>query len=143
MEVVASLNDLPKLAEEVLRLKGNRTFIAFYGDLGAGKTTLIKIICNFLHVNDAVSSPTFSLVNEYQNNEGGSIFHFDFYRIKNEVEALDMGCEEYFESGNLCLVEWPEKIPNLLPENRLEVHIDADENERKFTIKQYNQCQMM
>ena len=138
MELVADLNNLPQVAEAVMKLKEDRSFIAFYGDLGAGKTTLIKNICNFLHVNDAVSSPTFSLVNEYQNDKGDSTFHFDFYRIKEEVEALDMGCEEYFDSGSLCLVEWPEMIPNLLPDHRLEVHIEEIEDDRKFTIKQCN-----
>ena len=133
------MNELPQLAEKVIKQYGSNCFIAFFGDLGAGKTTLIKNICNFLGVKDEVSSPTYSLVNEYLDSEGKSLYHFDFYRINDEDEALDMGCEEYFDSGKLCLVEWPENIPNLLPEERLEVHIETLSNdERQFLLKPIN-----
>jgi len=135
LELKASLVDLPKIAKKVLSIDPLPIFIAFFGDLGAGKTTLIKNICNLLGVIDDVSSPTYSLVNEYLDREGNSVYHFDFYRIEDEVEALDMGCEEYFYSGNMCLVEWPEMISNLLPEERLEIHIAIDNEERIFTLK--------
>jgi len=136
LEIRAKMNELPQLAEKVIKQYGSNCFIAFFGDLGAGKTTLIKNICNFLGVKDEVSSPTYSLVNEYLDSEGKSLYHFDFYRINDEDEALDMGCEEYFDSGKLCLVEWPENIPNLLPEERLEVHIETLSNdERQFLLK--------
>jgi len=139
LELTATLEDLPQLAEKVIKEGTSSRFIAFFGDLGAGKTTLIKNICNFLGVIDEVSSPTYSLVNEYLDKNGNSLYHFDFYRINDEDEALDMGCEEYFDSGSLCLVEWPERIPNLLPQKRLEVHIETMSNEeRKILLKPYN-----
>lgn len=139
MVLKATLDNLPQLAEEVIKQTTAARFIAFFGDLGAGKTTLIKNICNLLGVKDEVSSPTYSLVNEYVDGEGKSLFHFDFYRINDENEALDMGCEEYFDSGDLCLVEWPERILNLLPHKRLEVHIETISNkERIFLLKPYN-----
>lgn len=139
MVLKATLDNLPQLAEEVIKQTTAARFIAFFGDLGAGKTTLIKNICNLLDVKDEVSSPTYSLVNEYVDGEGKSLFHFDFYRINDENEALDMGCEEYFGSGDLCLVEWPERILNLLPHKRLEVHIETISNkERIFLLKPYN-----
>ena len=136
MELVATLDELPQLAEKVVKQHSSTSFIAFFGDLGAGKTTLIKNICNFLGVKDEVSSPTYSLVNEYLDSEGKLLYHFDFYRINDEDEALDMGCEEYFDSGKLCLVEWPENIADLLPEERLEVHIETLSNDkRKILLK--------
>lgn len=134
MELKATLEELPQIAKKVLSSNPLPKFIAFFGDLGAGKTTLIKNICTLLGVKDDVSSPTYSLVNEYLDGKGNSVYHFDFYRINNEIEALDMGCEEYFYSGNVCLVEWPEMISSLLPEERLEVHIAVDDKDRIFTI---------
>lgn len=104
--------------------------ILFYGEMGAGKTTTIKAICKALGVEEEVSSPTFSLVNEYVTNKGETVFHFDMYRIDSEDEVYDMGYEEYFYSGNICLVEWPEKIPNLLPEKYGEVNISVSEEIR-------------
>ena len=99
--------------------------------MGSGKTTLIKAICQKLGVKDPTSSPTFSIINEYRSPGGEPIYHFDFYRLKNEQEALDIGCEEYFYSGNLCLVEWPERIKNLLPEGALRVEIKVQGSKRE------------
>ena len=135
-KLVATLDELDKVAELVLRFAENCPVVLFRGDLGAGKTTLIKNICNFLDVKDEVSSPTFSIVNEYQNESGKTIYHFDFYRLKEEEEALDMGAEDYFYSGNLCLIEWRSKIESLLPDQRVEVEISILNETRQFTIKE-------
>ena len=110
----------------------NRIF-AFYGDMGAGKTTFIKAICQQLFVRDVVNSPTFAIVNEYLRAEGGSIFHFDLYRLKSWQEMLDIGYEDYFYSGNYCLIEWPEKVEDLLPESTIKVRIElSDERDHRI-----------
>lgn len=96
---------------------------AFYGEMGAGKTTLIGEVCRVLGVEDDVSSPTFSIVNEYDTSDGEKLYHFDCYRLDSEEEAMDVGAEEYFYSGNTCFVEWPEKIERLLPDDVIDVHI--------------------
>lgn len=129
------LEDLPRIAQEILTLKGKEQILAFSGEMGAGKTTLISAICNALKVQDAISSPTYSLVNEYLRENGEKVYHFDFYRIDSEEEAMDMGVEDYFESGALCLVEWPEKIENLLPENYIHVKISLQKTERIFNLE--------
>lgn len=131
----ASLAELALVAQQIIEQSKERPVVVFRGELGAGKTTLIKNICNLLHVKDEVNSPTFSIVNEYRTEADVSIYHFDFYRLKEEEEALDMGCEDYFYSGNLCLIEWPSKIENLLPDNRIEVSILRAEDKREFIIK--------
>ena len=106
-----------------------------YGPMGAGKTTFIKYLCEQLGVKDSTSSPTFSIVNEY-DSDNGLIYHFDFYRIKDEQEAFDFGYEEYFYSGAYCFIEWPEKIPNLLPEEAKEIQISiVDPDTRKISIR--------
>ena len=114
---------LEQVAEEILTTCENDRIFAFYGNLGAGKTTLIKRFCRFLGVEEAVSSPTFNLVNVYEG-EADEIYHFDFYRIKNEEEALGMGAQEYFDSGEYCFIEWPEKIPDLLPEEAVSIRLE-------------------
>jgi len=106
--------------------------------MGVGKTTLIKHICKILDVEDNVVSPSFSIVNEYKTLSEESIFHFDFYRIKNFVEALDIGYEDYFYSDSFCFIEWPEKIEELLPENFVYVHIEINENDNSRIIKLKN-----
>ena len=136
MEVVSkSLGDLPQIAEKVAGFADDKLIWLFLGEMGAGKTTLIKSICDHFGVMDTVSSPSFSIVNEYRAESGKAIYHFDFYRLKNQEEAMDIGVEEYFDSGNVCLLEWPEKIPDLLPENCLTIEIKIDsKNQRLITL---------
>jgi tRNA threonylcarbamoyladenosine biosynthesis protein TsaE len=121
---------------EILSCLDYSRFVVFRGDMGAGKTTLIKKICNFLKVNESVSSPTFSLVNEYSTAEGEVVYHFDFYRINDVEEAFDFGVEEYFDSEAICLLEWAEKVEELLPEKRVEIQIGLtlDAEKREYTI---------
>lgn len=135
---VSNLNELPQAAKKILEFAGDNRIFLFYGDMGAGKTTLIKALCDVLNVEDTVSSPTFSIVNEYlASNE--IIYHFDFYRIKNETEAFDLGYEDYLYSGNYCFIEWPEKIPSLLPEKFMElILLETLENERLIKTQKVN-----
>lgn len=126
--VINSESELAGAAEQLISVFGNATFFAFYGEMGAGKTTFIKQFCKTLGVTETVSSPTYSIVNEYDLPDGKKVFHFDFYRIKNINEAFDMGAEEYFYSKNYCLVEWPQKIAELLPSNLVKVTITAMPN---------------
>ena len=134
-EIICTLDGLDAAAGEFLKAIGDNTIIAFQGHLGAGKTTFIKALCDRLGVEDNVCSPTFTIVNEYKAADGAPVFHFDFYRIESLREAQDLGLEEYFYSGGLCLMEWPEKIADLLPEETVEVHIEPlDETTRKITI---------
>lgn len=126
-------DDLGELADAFLQKAGHCPVWLFYGEMGSGKTTFIKSLCARMGVRDAMSSPTFSIVNEYQAEREKKIYHFDFYRIKNEAEAYDIGSEEYFYSGNLCFIEWPEKIPSLIPPEYAEVSI-AVENQNQRTI---------
>lgn len=122
---IKNLSELPRAATQILEeAEGNRIFL-FYAEMAMGKTTLIKELCKQLGVEDNVSSPTFSIVNEYAGKQE-KIYHFDFYRIKDEQEAFDLGYEEYFYSGNYCFVEWPEKIENLLPENAVSISITGN-----------------
>jgi len=114
-----SLSDLPAIASGILSYATNNRIFLFYGDMGAGKTTLIKSLCKALGSTDNITSPTFSIVNEYAGPN--KIYHFDFYRLKTQTEALDIGCEEYFYSGNYCFIEWPEKIPDLLPDHFVKI----------------------
>ena len=122
---IDSLRDLPDAAEAILAQAGDHRVVAFYGEMGAGKTTLIRAICDRLGVTDAISSPTFALVNHYVGDGGRNIYHFDFYRIDRLEEAFDLGYDEYFDSDALCLVEWPEKIEPLLPDDTLNVRNDV------------------
>ncbi len=132
--LLKTLNELPDVAKKIIdslqlnKLKSNKNCFAFYGEMGAGKTTLIKAICKELGVGDTTSSPTFSIINEYVAESGKPVFHFDFYRINNESEAYDFGYEEYFYSGELCLIEWPEKIENLLPIPHFKLKITVNES---------------
>lgn len=132
---IGSLAELPDAAEEIIRSLGGRTIVAFRGEMGAGKTTLIREIAARLGSDDVVTSPTFAIINQYAAAEGRTLYHFDFYRIDRLEEAYDFGYEEYFDSGYLCLVEWPEKIEPLLPENTMNVRITAlSEQERRIEI---------
>ncbi|SNR36282.1 tRNA (adenosine(37)-N6)-threonylcarbamoyltransferase complex ATPase subunit type 1 TsaE [Lutibacter flavus] len=130
-----SLQELPEIAKEIIQ-NCKHKILLFYGEMGVGKTTLIKEIVKQLGVLDNVSSPTFSLVNEYHTSNSDKVYHFDFYRIDDEEEALDMGVEEYFYSNNWCLVEWPNKVENLLPLKSVSITITSDSNQvRTITIK--------
>jgi tRNA threonylcarbamoyladenosine biosynthesis protein TsaE len=132
--IIPSLDKISDAAQEFVAQIGDKRVFAFYGGMGAGKTTFIKAICEQLEVNDTVTSPTFAIVNEYASSIG-PIYHFDFYRIKNQTEVMDLGFDDYAYSGNLCLMEWPELIEELLPENTVSVHIvETDNGMRKVTI---------
>jgi len=136
MRIIATEDELERVSQCLIEAAEDFKVIVFRGDLGAGKTTLIKNMCKLLGVKEEVSSPTFSIVNEYKSADNEGVFHFDFYRLNDEEEAYDLGAEEYFYSGKLCLIEWPSKIESLLPEKRIEVHILLAEKGREFTINQ-------
>src|ERR1035437_31314 len=131
---INKLSELPVAAEQLLQNYADKKIFAFYGAMGAGKTTFIKVICETLGVTDMISSPTFSIVNEYRSSKGKKIFHFDFYRIKSLNEAYDMGYEDYFYSNAYCFIEWPEKIEELLPENYVKVAITQKGEERTIVF---------
>ena len=123
--VIQNLEGLRPAAEKFIQAMNGRTVFAFFGKMGAGKTTFVKALCEALQVSDVVNSPTFSIVNEYHSEKlGKPVYHFDFYRIKKMEEAYDMGAEDYFYSGNLCLIEWPELIEEILPEEAVCVTIE-------------------
>lgn len=136
MEIlVRDIEDLPGAAKRLLELSSGEKIFIFEGDMGVGKTTFIKAICTELGVQDNASSPTYSIVNEY-NYSNGKVFHFDFYRIKSEIEAYDLGFEEYLYSGHFCFIEWPEKIKGLWPESYIEVIIkQTEEKIRMITAR--------
>lgn len=127
--LMKDLSEIDSTAREFLRLARGHDIIAFHAPMGAGKTTFIKAMCDCLGVDgDAVASPTFAIVNEYATASGDTIYHFDFYRIAREEEALDIGLYDYLDSGSLCLIEWPENIAALLPEETLMVDITVGED---------------
>lgn len=128
-----TLADLPNVARDLAGRMTETPIWAFQGDLGAGKTTLIKALGLELGVDDVMSSPTFAIVNEYRSERFGRVYHFDFYRIRSEEEAVEIGIDEYFDSGYPCLIEWPDKIPSMLPQERGEVTLTI-ENEQTRTI---------
>ncbi len=131
---VKSLDELRSAAEKLVSFAGTDKIFLFYGDMGTGKTTFIKSLCECLGAKGNVTSPTFSIVNEYQGDTA-KIYHFDFYRLKKQDEALDMGYEEYFYSGDHCFIEWPEKIAGLLPEHYIRVDIQVlSNNQRMLTF---------
>jgi len=125
--IINGTEDLPRAAKVFLEKKGNSNIVAFYGSMGAGKTTFITALCNELGVTDIVNSPTFTIANEYRTRDGRPVYHFDFYRINRLSEAMDIGLFEYFDSDGLCLIEWPEMIEELLPEETLKVQILIDD----------------
>ncbi len=127
MEIrIENLSSLQSAAEEFIKQIGERRIFAFYGKMGAGKTTFISAVCEALGVRDVINSPTFAIVNEYLSGSGELIYHFDFYRIKNIGEALDIGYYDYIDSGCLCFMEWPELIESILPEDTVKVCIEEE-----------------
>ncbi len=132
--IIQTLSDLPSAAKQLLSAFGQKNVVAFSGPMGAGKTTLIKAICQELGVKETISSPTFSIVNEYRSASGKMIYHFDFYRIKDLNEAYDLGYEEYFYSDAYSFIEWPEKIEGLLPEEALTVEISVKDGVRVLAV---------
>lgn len=128
--LVDHVEGLTEVAHQILEKFPDERIFLFYGHMGAGKTTFVNALCKVLGVQDSTSSPTFSIVNEYAS-DNGPLYHFDFYRLKDETEALDLGYEEYFYSGNYCFVEWPEKIANLLPLNYLKITLEATDNQSR------------
>ena len=137
MEIlIKDISEIDVAAKKFVAAMGDRKVFAFYGKMGAGKTTFIKAVCEELGVQDVINSPTFAIVNEYVDGEGEPIYHFDFYRIKNQQEALDIGYEDYVYSGNVCFMEWPELIENLLPDDAVKVTIEEEEEGRvvRFSV---------
>lgn len=132
---ISNIEDLSKVSELLISWRDKSNIIAFYGTMGAGKTTLIKNLCNKLGVNDEVNSPTFALVNEYQTETLDSVYHFDFYRIKSLEEVFDIGYEDYFYGGSLCLLEWPELIDLLMPEHFIKVEISLGNTDTSRKIR--------
>ncbi|RWY52343.1 tRNA (adenosine(37)-N6)-threonylcarbamoyltransferase complex ATPase subunit type 1 TsaE [Mucilaginibacter gilvus] len=132
---IKTLEELAGAAPDILQYAGSNKIFLFYGDMGAGKTTLIKSLCAALGVTDEVTSPTFSIVNEYAGTDS-PVYHFDFYRLKEQGEALDMGYEEYFFSDNYCFIEWPEKIAGLIPDQYTGIRIVvSEEGVRQITVE--------
>ena len=122
---IRSTDELERAARDFLAVIGAQRLVAFYAPMGAGKTTFTTALCKVFGVEDPVCSPTFTLVNEYRLPDGDSVFHFDFYRLRNAAEALDIGLYDYLDSGSLCLMEWPENIEGLLPDDTLAVRIEV------------------
>lgn len=131
MEITFSLDQLEGVATKILEQNPYKV-IRFQGEMGVGKTTLIKALAKKLGVNEVTSSPTFSLVNEYQTSNNQTVYHFDFYRLNNEIEALDMGADEYLYSGNWCFIEWAEKISTLIPDNYSTISIRLLPDGKRF-----------
>ncbi len=125
---------LDEVAHKIITFAGDDKVWLFYGEMGAGKTTLIKSLCKAYGVTDTVSSPTFALVNEYHSKAGKVFYHFDFYRIQDENEAMDIGCEEYFYSGRHCFIEWPEKIISLFPDQYMKIDISVTKDQTRNIV---------
>jgi tRNA threonylcarbamoyladenosine biosynthesis protein TsaE len=130
--IIRNKRHIHESAEKFIDLTAGNRLFAFYGAMGAGKTTIIKSICEVLGVKDTVTSPTFTIVNEYRTLKGESVYHIDFYRIRKTEEVFDFGLEEYFESGSYCFMEWPELIESILPENIVRVRITVGDNESRI-----------
>ena len=133
MEVNFSLNQIDAAAKALIAQTGKQKVLAFHGEMGAGKTTFITALCRAMQVEDIVSSPTFSIINQYRTSQGQSVYHMDLYRIKDENEAINAGVEDCLYSGNICLVEWPDKAAGILPDDTLHIYITSiADNTRKL-----------
>ena len=134
MNIIFSIDQLEEVTQKIIS-ENPKKVILFHGEMGVGKTTLIKQLCKTLGVTGATSSPTFSLVNEYEADDNQLVYHFDFYRLNKEEEALDMGVDDYLYSGNWCFIEWAEKIPNLIPEVHSVINISLlADGKRSLTL---------
>lgn len=133
---LSSKNDLQKYMSAIVDFIAHDTILLLNGQMGAGKTTFTKYFCAYLGVNDLVNSPTFSIVNEYKLKTN-AIYHFDFYRIKDETEALDIGVEDYFYSGNLCIIEWSERIPSLIPDKYTQITMEVHNEQRTLKLTKH------
>ena len=129
---IENIDTIRDTARKFISFIGNHKVLAFYGSMGAGKTTFVKALCEELGVEDVITSPTFAIVNEYTDGTGNPIFHFDFYRIKKTEEVYDMGIEEYFYNNGVCLIEWPEIIEEILPETTIKVKILVGEDGKRY-----------
>lgn len=140
MEIICEREEeLPSIAEKIVNFAGEKKVWLLIGEMGSGKTTFVKALGSFFTFEDQVSSPSFSIVNEYEDAGGTIYYHFDFYRIKNETEAMDIGTDDYFYSGNYCFIEWPEKVSNLVPAEYLTIEIEQTSlNNRKFNITHHD-----
>ena len=125
-------NQLPETVKQLLTLAGQKRLFAFYGQMGAGKTTIIKAICRELGAEDQAGSPSFTIVNEYRTKGGEALYHIDFYRIKKQEEVFDFGIEEYFASGSYCFMEWPELVEELLPPETYKIRITVEDNDERI-----------
>jgi tRNA threonylcarbamoyladenosine biosynthesis protein TsaE len=132
--IIKDKKHLLSAAKELLKHCGEKKIFAFYGAMGAGKTTIIKAICEILGAVDIVSSPTFTLVNEYKTSGGETLYHIDFYRIKRQEEVFDFGVEEYLTGDSYCFMEWPELVEDILPDERVNVRITVDDAEQRTLI---------
>lgn len=138
MKVVFTIEEIKKAAKEVWKQNNSKKIWAFHGQMGAGKTTFIHALCEVLEVADVISSPTFAIINEYKSAVAGTIYHMDWYRLKDEEEAIQAGIEDSLLSGNLCLIEWPDKAEGLLPDDTLHLHIIAlDANTRQIDTEPF------
>lgn len=133
---INNLQEINDAARKFIQEMGNNKVFAFYGSMGAGKTTFIKAICEEMGVTETVSSPTFAIINEYRDKKSRPIFHFDFYRINKLEEAFDFGYEDYFYSGNLCFIEWPELVESILPDTAVKIAIRVTDEEGRIVEKQ-------
>lgn len=132
--VIKDLSHISEAAEEFAKVVSENRIVAFYGSMGAGKTTFITALCKVLGVDDVVNSPTFTIVNEYRTHDGLSVYHFDFYRIKKLEEVMDLGFDEYVYGDGICLMEWPENIEEILPDETLKVKIEVGEDESRTLL---------
>lgn len=132
---INNLTDIEKVAADFIELIGDHRIFAFYGDMGAGKTTFINSVLKVMGIKDHSSSPTFSIVNEYLSDNHGTVYHFDFYRIEDEMEALDIGIEDLIYGDDFCFMEWPERIENLLPQHTVNINITIENKCRILDIK--------
>ena len=130
--IINDLKHLPGAARKIIEYSEGKRILAFYGSMGAGKTTIIKAVCKFLGAEDLVSSPTFTLVNEYMTKSGAFLYHIDFYRIRRKEEVFDFGIEEYFDSNSYCFLEWPELVEDILPPETVRIRITVDHDDSRI-----------